>query len=135
MALNAWEDSFKVDVQILDAQHYDLFLKIAELRSALEDGEGRNILGRYLHDLIQHMREHFSLEEQMLSETNYPAIERHRAAHRRMLRDVRGFVQRHESGEVGVSIALMRFLDEVLAYHILGHDRPYSEHLHHHGIQ
>ncbi|MDT8444463.1 MAG: bacteriohemerythrin [Desulfuromonadales bacterium] len=97
MALQ-WTEDLAVGVGRIDAQHQEIFSKYNEFLDSCKSGQGRTSLLGLLDFLVDYVDEHFSHEEQLMAEYDYPDREQHIAMHREL---------------TGIVLALRgRFIDE-----------------------
>jgi hemerythrin-like metal-binding protein len=69
---------------------------------------------------------HFTNEEIMLTNHNYPELEIHKREHVRLVSQVVELKQKYEAGELMITLSVMDFLKDWLANHIMGFDQKYS---------
>lgn len=134
MALSGWNSSFSVGVKSIDDQHAALFRMLNELHSAMMKAEGRNMTGDLLKKLVKYTQEHFSFEEKMMAQANYPELSGHRAHHRDLTKQVQEFLVRYERGDRTINIELLHFLSDWLTRHIQLEDKQYGPWMNRHGI-
>jgi hemerythrin len=87
MALS-WDPSLATGLPEIDGQHQELFARIERLLSAVQRGQSREEVVRVLDYLARYVVEHFSAEERLMEEREYPEREAHRAEHRRFEMDL-----------------------------------------------
>ncbi len=126
MALLTWDSSYSVGVKTMDGQHTRLFDMLNELHAAMMKGQTDGLTGKLLNKLVNYTKEHFRAEEAMMAASRYPGIERHRAKHRELTKQVEAFVTKFEKGEGMVNIQLMSFLRDWLTTHIQQEDKEYG---------
>ena len=63
MPLIQWDDSLRVNIAEIDAQHRKLVGMINELNEAMRMGKGKEILGKTVQGLIEYTQTHFQTEE------------------------------------------------------------------------
>lgn len=88
MSLLTWSRACTVDVRAMDDQHGILMDTINDLRLALVHGCGREQVSEHLDRLIEFTRMHFWSEEQLMEQTGFPGLAKHRAEHHRMLAEM-----------------------------------------------
>lgn len=134
MPLMTWNSKYSVGVKILDDHHESLMEILNEFHAAMLCGRGRMAAGSLLKRLRSLAHEHFSVEEKLMATARFPNLTQHREHHEEMLQQVEEFVARHESGERGMYIELLRFLYKCLRSHVMQHDREYVQHMAARGI-
>jgi len=133
MALLTWDSSYSVKVAELDGQHQKLFSLINALYDAMRVGKGRAILGQIVTELGDYTQTHFQAEEALMEQANYPALDGHRAEHRRFIAQVSQYKKDLEAG-TGNAVAVAEFLKDWLTKHIRRLDQSYSARLNANGI-
>lgn len=124
-----WNDQYSVDVNTIDSQHKKLVSLINQLHSAMSLGKARDVQAQILNELIVYTQKHFSYEEKILKDSNYPGYLAHKFEHESLTKKVIGFQKELMNGNTSISIELMQFLKQWLVDHILETDKKYSEHL------
>jgi len=134
VALLTWDSSYSVKVAELDDHHQKLFSLINALYDAMRVGKGRAVLGQIVTELGDYTQTHFQAEEALMEQANYPALDGHRAEHRRFIAQVSQFKKDLEAGTGGNAVAVAEFLKDWLTKHIKRLDQSYSAHLNANGI-
>jgi|GEM_PF-219424 len=124
-----WSPEYAVGVPEIDDQHQRLFKMINDLNEAMALGRGKDVLDRILAGLVDYTARHFQTEEYYMEKANYPELESHREVHRRLTDKVHEMVDRYKTGEVGLGVELLDFLQDWLKKHILGTDKKYAPYL------
>jgi len=133
--LFTWEDSFSVNIGVIDMQHKKLVSMVNELHQAMVEGSGKDKLGQILSDLINYTRDHFATEERLMQMHAYPDFLAHKSEHERLTEKVMDLQRRFRSNEAGLSIEVMEFLRDWLVKHIMGCDKKYSPFLNAKGVR
>ena len=133
MSLITWEDSYSVRVKRFDDDHKRLFSLLNMLHDAMKSGTGGKIVQKVVQELADYTNYHFSGEEALMEETQYPALGVHRLQHREFVKKVEQFQRDLQTGVVGQSVAVTMFLKDWLVNHIQRTDREYSIHFHANG--
>ncbi len=133
MAFLVWNSSMSVGVKAADDDHKRLVDLLNKLHDGMKSGQGKDILGRILDELVSYTRYHFNREEEFFARTGYPADD-HKREHRELVAKAVTLQSRFSSGESALSIETLDFLKEWLTVHIQGTDKKYSTHLNAHGI-
>jgi len=124
-----FKPEYSVGVARIDAQHRKLFQWVNELEQAMRQGRGRDVLEKVLGGLVAYTREHFAAEEELMLKTGYPELAQHKAVHDGFIRRVAEFQQRHQAGELGLSVELVSWLGDWIRNHVLGMDKRYAPHM------
>lgn len=129
----SWSAKLATGVPMLDAQHRELFVRVDALLAAMASRRGNLHVVRTFKFLDAYVEEHFRDEVQLMTETGYPLVEGHRAAHDRFVADLRkleGLLQA-EGEDAGTTVAVRagRMLCEWLKGHIASSDRDFGTYL------
>jgi hemerythrin len=76
-----WRESLSIGVAEIDNQHKELLQHFDRLLSACEEGKGMLELKNLLEFLKQYVQTHFSDEEAIQRQNNYPGYDDHRKEH------------------------------------------------------
>ena len=82
LMLMRWRSSFECGHPVIDMQHRELFNISNELINSVLDRRPKIGVEYLLHELVEHIKDHFISEEEVLARTHYPALEEHRNIHR-----------------------------------------------------
>ena len=132
--LFTWNDSFSVNIGVIDMQHKKLVSMVNELHQAMVEGSGKDKLGNILSNLINYTRDHFTTEERLMHTHAYPDFLAHKSEHDHLTEKVMDLQRGFRSNEVGLTIEVMEFLKDWLRDHILGYDKKYSPFLNAKGV-
>jgi hemerythrin len=119
-----WTADLKLNHEILDGQHADIFRRIAAVAEAL-DGP-RDAIEDALAALADSLVTHLATEEQLMDDALYPERGRHKSAHELFMAD---FLQmrsalRDEGPTQAVVDWVTRRIPEWLKFHISVNDHP-----------
>ena len=126
MAFLKWDKSYETGVSKFDGQHQKLVGLINDLNEGMAQGKGKEIIGRVLMELINYTKEHFSAEETLMQQFNYPGYLAHKAEHDKLVKEAGALMEKHQSGAMSLSIETSTFLKQWLTNHILVIDKKYS---------
>jgi hemerythrin len=76
-----WTEEFVTGNVTVDTQHKQLFVAINNLLDACSSGQGRAHLSETLDFLINYAVKHFSDEEKLQQQYNYPDYQNHKKLH------------------------------------------------------
>jgi len=124
-----WVPALSVGIPEIDAQHQKLIALINALEEARKGMQSRERLGAALHALGDYTKEHFALEEKLLTENSYPETREHKAEHALFIERIDAFCAGFESGKAQVDLELLSFLKAWLTRHISFTDKKYRRHL------
>ncbi len=125
MDLIDWSDGLSVKNVELDGQHKKIISLINELHFALLKGKSSDILDEILADLLMYTQVHFSAEEEMFEQLDYPGAEAHKAKHREFEDKISSFKLDHKKQRVALSIDVMEYLVSWFLRHIQRVDQEY----------
>ena len=127
----AWQDSYKLDDEMVDSQHRRLFELVSELVGSCLDGSNEKKLRETLDFLVEYTVQHFYDEESLQVQYNYPDYKRHKQLHEDFKVTVGGIVRKFE--EEGSSVELSNDANKIvvrwLIYHITLEDKKVGRHL------
>jgi hemerythrin len=131
-----WTSKYSVQIKEFDKQHQGL---IEILNTLYENRDGsfsqkREIVGVAILQLKEYAHQHFTAEEKLLLQFNYPEYAKHKAEHQFFIETVNEFIQIYRSGSQTLSSKTMNFLNEWFSKHILVTDKQYGPFLNDHGI-
>jgi hemerythrin len=100
----AWDPQLSVGQAQIDAQHQELFRRIAGLLEAIQLGRGGDEVQRVLAFLGDYVHLHFGAEEALMVQHGYPQRTEHLEQHREF---IRGLAQlKQELGRMGPTAEL-----------------------------
>ncbi len=134
MALMEWSENYSVKVNALDNQHKRIVSLINELHSAMRQAQGKEVLGKILEELTDYTIFHFSAEEKLMKDNNYPGYINHKAEHDKLTKQVKELTANFKSGKNLVSQEVLQLLKDWLLNHIAGSDKKYSSFFNNVGI-
>lgn len=130
-----WSSNWSVGVQSCDRDHQKLFSLINDLHDAMREGKGSDIINLVAEELHRYARSHFASEEALLTRSNYPDLDAHRAEHQKFTKEVGEIRKELAAGHGAHSITVSNFLSDWLQNHIRKSDKGYSAHLNAAGIR
>jgi hemerythrin-like metal-binding protein len=130
-----WTESMSVGVKELDDHHKKLVGLVNTLFDAMKEGQGRNVVGKILEELIQYTQYHFSAEETLMKEHGYPGYAIQQAEHQKFVEEVTTVYRKYQAGDIFVSVDTLNFLKDWLMKHILQIDMEYKPFFRNKGIQ
>lgn len=134
MALINWNETYSVKVKEIDGQHKKLVDIINELHYKMKEGKGKEVIEKLLSELFDYTVFHFSFEEKLLNNHNYPDYKTHVKLHSDLVDQVKVFRKKVETVGALLSLELMNFLKKWLVEHILNSDKKYSSFLNAKGV-
>jgi len=121
-----WKPQYTLGIRTIDAQHQRLFVLAQELHAAMAQGKGKAVLEKSLAGLVDYTKVHFAAEEQLMRQYQYQELEQHRREHDALTIQVLAFQSKFASGQLALTVDLLKFLSDWLDKHILGSDQKYG---------
>lgn len=129
MSLLNWSEDLSVNINGVDAQHKKLINLINELHDAMKSGKGKDKMGLILNELVEYTKYHFSAEEFLMQQKNYPGFLQHKKEHDLFTQKVMEFYNKYTVGSLSLSLEVLQFLKDWIVNHIKGTDKQYSPYL------
>ncbi len=130
MEVLAWDDSFKIEIPLIDErnQHFmKIAAKLEELNAVKrKKEEDFDSIGEALADVMEFARMHFNEEEKILVSKQYPELNQHRQDHKRFIKKVMAFRRLFSEDPGKVSDDLVEYVKEWLPLHIKEQDSRYA---------
>ena len=125
-----FDDSLVTGNEMIDSQHKELIEKINKLLESCESGKDKLVAIKTLDYLADYTDFHFSAEEKLQEEIEYPGINEHKKEHEKLRTVVKELYEMLEEEE-GPSNAFVEQVNknviEWLYRHIKGFDRSVAE--------
>ncbi len=132
--LITWSPAFSVGITEIDRQHKKLVDLVNKLYRALKNGQGNEVLGGVLDELIAYTQGHFTSEERLMRNNNYPDFAAHKKLHDELVREVSTLKDQFASGKTTLSSDVFNFLKGWLVNHIQKQDKSYGPYLNSRGV-
>lgn len=125
-----WHRSLTTGNADIDAQHQEIFRRLADLVEALEQARDADI-GKMFAFLGDYVVEHFGAEERAMERTRYPGKTVHVAAHARFVRQYGELKELYDAAgpTLAVAVKTATWIQDWLRSHIYGADRALATHL------
>ena len=118
-----WNDGMSVGVKAIDNDHKHLILLIDSLSSAIELGEGEDVLEGLINQLADYADDHFKREEALMKSCNYHDVDNHGKLHSEFLEKIPAFkLKLLNADSIRVALEVNSFLYEWLLNHVLVDD-------------
>jgi hemerythrin-like metal-binding protein len=121
--LMRWMDLYATGVEEIDREHEGLTVVLNSLYDAHRAGRPRAVILFRFDELLQAVREHFTHEQMLMEERDYPDLVLHIAEHEFLLEQVTQYREQFAAGTVGMTDSMLDFLKDWLRDHILISDR------------
>ena len=124
-----WSPELSLDNEDIDAQHQKLFSLTNELIGHADADAHSEIINETLYELLQYIDVHFSDEEEMLKNINYPKFDEHKKLHRGFTKKIAMFCQDVVKGRAKIAEHLLEFLIAWITQHTSIDDQDYKKYL------
>jgi hemerythrin len=126
-----WNDRFVLGVPQIDRQHRELVNLANNLFANCRAGreEASDSFKRTLRAAASFVRKHFGEEERIMRRAGYPLWRRHRAEHKRFMKELLRQNQAYSDGKANVPHSFARFLKEWILSHIAVKDKDWADYL------
>ena len=124
-----WHPAYECGNRTIDTQHEALFARANHLLTAIIAGRSKDEVAVIVDALIGDVARHFSDEEAIFNETDFPAAEEHKAVHRALVSRAGELVRRFQEGTLTVGELFQFLAHDVVARHLLGEDRKFFPYL------
>ncbi|MDQ2087450.1 hemerythrin family protein [Herbivorax sp. ANBcel31] len=92
-----WKDKYKVDVDLIDQQHEELFRRVSDFTSTIRSEEAWDAKLDKVKETMLFMKDyvivHFNEEEAYQEQINYPELEIHKEAHAKFKEGINNYVK------------------------------------------
>ncbi len=119
-----WDDSLSVGVDLIDEQHKMLIQKLSDLSSAFRKGGEQNKIIKTLEFMFDYTDFHFSTEENVMEENDYPGLEEQKQQHKEFKVTLNNIMEdyKEEGTTPEIATSINYFLLNWLIKHIMGTD-------------
>ena len=127
-----FDDSLITGNDTIDEQHKELISRIASFVAQCERGDSKVQAVRMLDYMDEYTKFHFSAEEKLQEETEYPGIEEHRKKHeefKQHITELYEYLEDLEGPTAEFTQVVEKNIVEWLMYHIKTFDRSVAEYI------
>lgn len=126
-----WKDSYDIGVEKIDCQHRQLLAKLNEFFDACSKQQGKEQIEETLKFLKEYTLEHFSSEESLMVDIDFPELTEHRKTHAEFVQTVLELEEtlKTKGPSVLSTIKLNRTLTDWLLNHINKCDKLIGEYM------
>lgn len=126
MAIVQWNSNYLLGIQQIDEHHRHLFDLLNKTYDMFIAGESKQRLSHLLDELIDYATYHFSAEEVLMKNNNYPLYEQHHELHQNFCQRVLEIQGDYTKGRTDLSLEVLSFLKNWITDHILVKDADYG---------
>ena len=130
-----WKDEYSVGIDSIDQQHKRLLTLINQLQTAIDYSTGEEFQREALDELVDYTKTHFTYEEGLMEQNQYPDFEPHKAQHAKMIKKVEEVLSEYQKDQDTAMTNAVEFLKGWLINHINGTDKEYSSFLIEKGVK
>ena len=129
MQVPQWSQEYETGFPIIDQQHKEMFALVGNLQQTLLIPNNEEKIKELVQQLLNDTVSHFTHEENLMQEHNYPYYEEHKQIHDRLTAKIRKVLDSLESNTdtEKVNLELSHFLQQWLVHHIEGQDRKMTQ--------
>lgn len=117
------DDGLKVGNAFIDSDHQRFADLLNEFHHAMTRGEGADLLGKVLNELILYTREHFKREEDYMHSIHYVDFARHKEEHDMLIKELLVLQSRFIMSDDVIAMQVASFLRSWLVNHIMHTDK------------
>ncbi|MDR0666555.1 MAG: bacteriohemerythrin [Campylobacteraceae bacterium] len=125
MAYWSWDSSYDIGIEAIDNQHRKIVQYINELHEAFVLND-KSIVKNTLSHITDYIISHFSFEEELMREAQFPQFIRHKSIHDNFVSNIGRYKIAFNEGR-DITGQLMAELQIWLTHHILHEDKAYKE--------
>ncbi len=131
MDLLLWDEKFSVHNTTLDEHHKRLFELCNEMFNLIDQENKTPIYStaKVISELHMYAIFHFTEEEKLMEQNNFPKIEEHKKLHQAFIDKISQLKEQYENDDVLVDYDILNFLSDWLIYHILEVDSEYADYI------
>jgi hemerythrin len=124
-----WDDSFNIQVDVIDQQHRRLVELMNRLIGIQDEKASDDEIAEILGAMTNYLGYHFDTEEQLMIERGYPELESHREEHQTFVTQTANFIATYRQSGVSLKSDILLFLKEWLVEHIIKTDGAFGDYL------
>ncbi|WP_291327386.1 bacteriohemerythrin [Desulfovibrio sp. UCD-KL4C] len=136
MPLLTWNANYSVGIKKIDDDHKILIEMINKACASIEQMEEQKVLKELVVDMRQYAMKHFSREEELMEQYDYPDSESHKKLHNHFIIYAASLDNMKDSEkEILEPIKIFKYLADWLRNHILVTDKKFGAFLIDKGIK
>jgi two-component system, cell cycle sensor histidine kinase and response regulator CckA len=124
-----WTESITTDIDEIDADHKKLLAILNRCQSGVINKKEDEFIKAILDELLDYTKDHFQREEVIMKVSGYPELEKHRDAHKVLIKQTNSLIGEYEQGLLSIQKVYI-FLLDWLTDHIMEMDMditPYAK--------
>ena len=125
----------KIDIREIDTEHEAIVQCVNDLHAGMLDRVTHEVLIGRLEELVARTEEHFSTEEALMREHDYPDYIKHKLEHEKLIAHVVDLERQFRQGDDLLSFAIALDLKNWASIHIDRSDQPLGEFLRARGVK
>jgi hemerythrin len=119
-----WSKDYESGLPDIDAQHRQMFELIKQI-GTIDVNDDRSRIRELIVELERVTREHFTYEEQLMVDCDYPDLEKHAADHASLMLELVSYKENTVFGASKLALVLSNWL----LSHVVMQDRPLAQHV------
>ena len=119
MSLIEWSEEYSVGIEEIDNQHQKWISIVNELHDSIMEARGISSLKELIREMEEYTDFHFSAEEQLMKEKDYPEMEYHLTQHQQFKQMLKNLEEDFE--EEGATRALSTSINTYLINWLINH--------------
>ena len=120
-----WNSTYELGIKAIDEQHIKLVDIINDFYNAFATAQAHEKIGEIINELVNYTIFHFTAEEEIFMNSNYPETDNHKKIHKEFVDELKRYHQEVKDGNMTTTYDLMTYLRDWLIKHIMGTDRTY----------
>lgn len=133
-----WKDEFSVNIESIDKQHKELFKignMLYDILSLKDEIDRYDEIVTVLEKMKEYAVYHFSYEEKLMKENDYPEFEDHKKKHEEFMEMAASIDEEYiDQKQNEISMDLLMFVANWIEKHILNVDMKLKDYLNERGI-
>ena len=120
-----WKHEYECGNAIIDEQHRLLLAYSNQLLNAIFDNLPKETISGLIHQLLNHVQQHFDDEENILSTLGYVQTEEHAEIHRQLVEKAVGLAERFEQNKLDFAEIFSFLANDVVIEHMQNEDMKF----------
>ncbi len=129
MPLLTWTEEYSVNHSRIDDQHKTLFDLLNTLHASMLERTDPKKLAGVVDELVNYTKYHFTTEENILAEKNFPHLKKHQQEHEKFVQKITEIKERIERTNMVLSLEVLLFMQDWIKNHVLTNDKKYAPYL------